>query len=162
MRRRGPQSVDGADLLPQGSAMIETSCPSSCPTCGSSRIRTILWFWTPSEEINEAIRAERIILGSQYWYFASGKGRLASGKPFPRAPSCVCLDCEPRWSEVHRLAIRAEELDLRWNELLSANEWEAVVSLRPKRESNENQLFQLVCELLIWPIEAKSEHESHD
>jgi hypothetical protein len=63
-------------------------------------------------------------------------------------PSWACLACEPRWSEVHRLALQHYQWQLAKEEAVASQEWETAVRLRDAQHELRPRLMELVEELL--------------
>ena len=108
--------------------------PTACPTCGQSRIVRILWnraHLTGSEQAD--IEAGRAILG---------------GRTEKDAPSWACLNCAPRWMEVHQLARQDFEWQLAKEEAVALEEWETAVRLRDAQRQLRPRLAALVEELI--------------
>ncbi len=86
-----------------------------CSKCGSPRRVSILWgYSTLTYEEIEDIRAHRALLGLNRRYFR----RLERDTPAPELlleqtclPREVCLDCQPRWSDLHRLTLKQWEVE---------------------------------------------------
>ena len=72
-----------------------------CSKCGQSPLVRVIWRKGKLSEKNlDKIRAGAAILGPQ-----GEKG-----------PKRVCLKCNPEWSEVHELAVKSHELQIKENE----------------------------------------------
>jgi hypothetical protein len=111
--------------------------PATCPKCGGSRVVRIRWNCLHlCGRDQEDVTAERAILAS---------------KIGGNVPSWACLTCEPRWSEVHRLALQDHQWQLAKEEAVAAQDWDTAVRLRDAQGELRPQLTALVEELLGRP-----------
>ena len=125
-----------APVLPPLPAQIAEAAekpPPACPKCGGSRVVRILWNRTAlSRRHQDDIAAERAI--------------LARGSR--NAPSWACLTCEPRWLEVHRLALQDYHWQLAKEEAIASEAFEEAIRLRDSQRELRPRLAALVDELL--------------
>lgn len=86
--------------------------PDSCPTCGGRNVRPILWGWRFLDaESKAAADAGRVILGCRHESGVRGGRDIPANHPeVLGVPDWACLDCEPGWAEVHRLALQDEDV----------------------------------------------------
>jgi hypothetical protein len=111
--------------------------PAACPQCGGSRVVRILSNCVfLSGEDRKDVAAERAIL---------------AGKVTRQVPSWACLDCEPRWSEVHRLAFQDYQWQLAKEEAVANQDWETAARLRDAQYELRPRLAALVEQLLGRP-----------
>src|SRR6516162_1885730 len=105
--------------------MPDENAPAYCPRCTGTRVSRVLWGWgfLSAQDKADAL-AGRMILGSRHRFgvpnHLPSPGRLKISHP----PLWACLDCEPRWAEVHELALEEESL------------------LEPKEKAVERQDFE--------------------
>lgn len=108
--------------------------PRVCPKCGKARAVRVLWGWARFHLDNgEDIAAGRAILGAR------------SAK---RQPTWVCLQCAPRWSEVHRFALQEHEWLLAKEDSVALGERETAAKCRDAQDKVRCQLDSLIEELL--------------
>jgi hypothetical protein len=108
--------------------------PKVCPECGSARVIRVFWCWDYlSRENQEDVAAGKALVGSQ---------SLAQGPPW------VCLQCEPRWSEVHRLAMQDHEWQAAKENAVSSQDFDLAARYRDLQMELRGRLNSLVEELL--------------
>jgi ATP-dependent Clp protease ATP-binding subunit ClpA len=146
----GHPSNDSGSYIPQSTAEValkpvETvreflyhprrsdSVGTTCPKCGAQLVR-ILWNRTHlnPEELQE-VSAQRAILAH---------------KPGRNTPFWVCSTCEPRWSEVHRLALQDYQWQRAKEEAVLQEQYETAIQLRDQQRELRPRLMALVEELL--------------
>jgi hypothetical protein len=64
------------------------------------------------------------------------------------APDWVCLSCQPSWSEVHRLALKEEECQLKMEEYVAAMDFVSGTHWRDQKRAVQQQLRELLGLLL--------------
>jgi len=109
--------------------------PAACPTCGNSRIVRILW----NRVELEASEAKEVVAGSTI---------LAYGFT-GNVPSWGCLTCEPRWSDVHRLAFQEYQWQVAKGEAVALGEFETAAQIRDAQKEFRSQLATLLTQVLL-------------
>lgn len=132
--------------------MSDETAPSTCPKCGGTHVLPILWHWIVlSEENKRLAQTGQMILGSEMWYLLgqTKKVRSSSGQPlaFP-TPEWACLDCEPRWSECHRLALEVERLDEIVGVALDGQDFEKAAAPHAQKSEVIDRLIVLLADIL--------------
>ena len=91
--------------------MRKEALPKVCPTCGGPNVVRILWgYSTLSGEEEQGL----VLLGLNYRYLRPvTPGDLAPKLLLEssRLPAWGCLDCNPRWVDLHRLTLKQWEAD---------------------------------------------------
>ena len=113
---------------------INNDLPKSCPKCGQERIVRVLWHWVH-------------LCGKNQEDLASGKAILAS-QSYDAGPPWVCLQCEPRWSEVHRLALQEREGQAAKEKAIASQDFDLAVKYRDTQVDLRRQVDLLIAELL--------------
>jgi hypothetical protein len=109
--------------------------PAACPICGNPRLVRVLW--------------NRVELdGSEAKEVVAGHAILASGFT-GNVPSWGCLSCEPRWSEVHRLALQNYQWQVAKADAVASGEFEAAARICDAQEELRPQLAALLTQLLL-------------
>jgi hypothetical protein len=144
--------------------MPKQSPPDACPVCGSAELVRILWgYSTLAGEEREAVETGRALLGLNRRYFTSTPttriGR-AMGLELSRLPGWVCLNCSPRWREVHRLAVSEIELEASKSAAVNAQDFERAAALWDKQrrfeEGHADEFERLITELINTHMSDKS------
>ncbi len=95
--------------------MAKSLRPDVCSRCGGSRIVRILWgYYTLTVQDSQAIESGQAILGLNRRYFRKDDQEAVPGATVhffdrSRLPEWACLDCSPKWKDLHRLAARELE-----------------------------------------------------
>jgi hypothetical protein len=130
--------------------------PEVCPTCGGSKLVRILWGYAMLlRDEEQALGQGRALLGLSYRYFRA----IAQGDPAPmlileksRLPAWGCLDCNPRWIDLHHLTLKQWEADAAKVAAVDAGDFErAAVLLHSQEAIEEGQgadLLHLLRELV--------------
>jgi len=109
--------------------------PAACPICGDPRLVRILW--------------NRVELdGNEAKDVVAGRAILASGFT-GNVPSWGCLTCEPRWSDVHRLALQDYQWQSAAKEAIASQDFETANRIRDAQEDLRPQLAALLTQLLL-------------
>ena len=128
---------------------------TSCPACGGSRILPIVWGWQfldPYKKVDA--EAGRVILGSRH------KFGIRVGRPIPPqypnvlgVPEWACLDCEPGWAEVHRLALEEEEARDAKTAAIESGDFEAARTALSRQDQLNDRIIERVHDLASphWP-----------
>ncbi len=139
--------------------------PEVCPTCGGSRLVRILWGSAMLlREEEQALGQGRALLGLTYRYF----GAIAPGRPAPkllleksRLPAWGCLDCNPRWLDLHHLTLKQWETITAKDAAVDAGDYDrASAFLHSQQEIEEGQgadLLRLLRELVGVEATARPE-----
>jgi hypothetical protein len=108
--------------------------PAVCPKCGQASVVRVLWHSVHlcGKDLEEVI-AGGAILGSRL----HGQG-----------PPWVCLQCEPRWSEVHRLAQQDLELQAAKESAVASQDFDTAVKHRDAQQDLRRRLDSVLKELL--------------
>ena len=107
--------------------------PEVCPKCGNTDIIRVLWHRVSISDQDMAdFKARKLLLGS----VSEMDG-----------PSWVCLQCSPRWSEVHDLAMQDWELQVAKEKAIAAMEFDAAARHRDTQVDLRRRSWQLVQEL---------------
>jgi ATP-dependent Clp protease ATP-binding subunit ClpA len=107
--------------------------PPSCPKCGQPLIRVVWGDYSLSNKDLEEIKSGQALLGS---FKGDNKG-----------PPWVCLECAPKWSEAHHLAMQDYELQLEKENAVAAMEFEKGAQCRDLQEELRRRLRLLYEEL---------------
>jgi hypothetical protein len=108
--------------------------PAVCPKCGQARVVRVIWQWRDLSGRNlEDVTTGKAILGSRL----RGQG-----------PPWVCLQCEPRWSEVRHLAQQAYQCQLAKEEAVGSQDFDAAAKFRDEQDDLLRRLEPLVNKLL--------------
>jgi hypothetical protein len=121
--------------------MREDSAPDRCPQCGGSRLVRILWGYSALEGRDAvAVETGRALLGLNRRYFRALRPR----DPAPalllektRLRRWACLDCVPRWLDLHRLTLAQWDAETAIAAAYDAGEFERVAALLHAREELE-------------------------
>ena len=106
--------------------------PAACPKCHQPVVR-VIWGWVRLFGRNlEDVTAGRAILGSPV-----DKG----------GPPWVCLQCTPKWSEAHRLALQEHEMQVEKVNAIVAAEFEKAARIRDMQTEGRRRLILLLAEL---------------
>ena len=107
--------------------------PTACPKCGKPVVR-VIWGWVHLFGRNlEDVTAGRAILGSPV---------DAGGPPW------VCLNCSPKWSEVHHLALQEHDLQIVKENAIVKADFEKAAQCRDMQTAVRRQMVILLDELL--------------
>ena len=102
--------------------------PEACPKCSRPVVR-VIWGWIRLFGKNlEDVTTGRAILGSPV-----DKG----------GPPWVCLKCTPKWSEVHRLALREHELQVEKENAIVTSDFEKAARCRDIQTEGRRLLILL-------------------
>jgi hypothetical protein len=126
--------------------MPRESPPLLCPACGGKRVLPIIWGWRFLIEGEKAdAEAGLVILGCRH---ASG---VRVGRTVPRhhpevlgAPDWACLDCEPGWLDVHRLALEEQEQHEAMERALASLDAEAIWECLNRKDAINDRIVQRV------------------
>ena len=114
-----------------GKGVVEL--PKACPKCSQPVVR-VIWRWVHLFGRNlEDLTTGQAILGSPV---------DAGGPPW------VCLQCEPKWSEVHHLALQELELQIEKENAIVAADFEKAAQCRDRQTAVRRQTVILLDELL--------------
>ena len=106
--------------------------PKACPKCGQPVVR-VIWGWIHLFGKNlEDVTAGRAILASPV-----DKG----------GPPWVCLQCTPKWAEVHLAALREHELQVEKENAIVATDFEKAAQCRDMQTEVRRRLILLLDEL---------------
>jgi hypothetical protein len=110
-----------------------------CPVCGSERVRRILWGWVSltSDERND-VEAGRVILGGRK------RGMVKKPDQSLDVPEWACIDCQPGWAEVHRMAVEADELEQAKERAIEAHDFELAARLLHRQDEIDDRISELV------------------
>lgn len=108
----------------------------ACPKCGGGVVRVV---WNVARLTRE--EAEELAAGRAL----PMRFRPESGKDFPL---WVCLACEPRWSEVRRLALQDYEWQGAKERAVASEDYETAIRLRESQRELRARLAALVQALL--------------
>ena len=104
-----------------------------------------------------------MILGLNHWYFrGDGDDPLLKSKPLKESdlPNWACLDCSPRWLELHALMLPELEFLKKMEEALMAMEFETAAKIRDERSrfaaTYHEKVDHLIESLLLSPDVAKA------
>ena len=108
--------------------------PAECPKCGHRHVVRVLRDFIHLFGNDERdVEAGRAILG---------------GRSGAILPAWVCLDCQPRWSEVHRMALQDLQWDRAKEQAVAATNFEEAARIRDAQAGWRQQLRVLVEALL--------------
>jgi hypothetical protein len=121
--------------------MREEDLPEQCPKCGGSRLAHVLWgYSTFTGEEAEAVGTSRALLGLNRRYFKT----LEPGDPAPALllektwlPKWACLDCNPRWLDLHHLTLKQCEAEAAKFAAFDAGDFEQAAALLHRQEEIE-------------------------
>lgn len=128
-------------MMPPTDMLLTTDLPERCPKCGGSRLVPILWGYIElvGREA-EAVGAGHALLGLHRRYFRT----LEIGDPAPtflleksRLPRWACLDCQPRWLDLHNLALKQWEAVAAKIAAVYAGDFERAADLRQREQEIE-------------------------
>jgi hypothetical protein len=106
--------------------------PKTCPKCGQPVVR-VIWRWVH-------------LFGNNLEDVTAGRAILAS--PVDKGgPPWVCLQCAPKWSEVHRMALREHELQIEKENAIVATDFEKAAQSRDLQAKVRRRLILLLDEL---------------
>ena len=120
--------------------MPRESPPILCPVCGGKRVLPIMWGWRSLIERQKGDAEEgMVILGSRY------QSGVRAGRDVPPrhpevlgAPDWACLDCEPGWLDVHKLALEEQgQYEAMERAITSHDFYEAIECLHRQDEVND-------------------------
>ncbi len=127
------QSVTQAD-----EGMVEL--PKACPKCGHAPVLRIIWgAYYLSDKDREEIKSVHALLGSV--------------KGDKKGPPWVCLECTPKWSEVHQLAMQDHELQFVKEKAIELQDFDEAARCLRSQEELRRQLAMLYREGDIWTKE---------
>jgi hypothetical protein len=133
----------------EGGAMQFARTPETCPDCGSDRVARILWGWfCPTPRQRREVEAGRAILGR--WRRDSARlipGTVDDLHQTLEVPEWVCLNCQPGWADIHRLAIKVDELQLAKEQALEAHEFELAAAYLNQQQKIDDRITESVREL---------------
>jgi hypothetical protein len=129
----------------EGGAMQSARPPETCPVCGSDRVKRILWGWvclTPEQR--GEVEAGRAILGGRR-RDADGQrpGTADDPQQSVDAPEWVCLDCQPVWDEIHRVAIEVDGLQEAKEKALIAQDFALAAVILRRQDVFEARITEL-------------------
>jgi hypothetical protein len=78
----------------------------------------------------------------------SAQRAILARKPGRNTPFWVCSTCEPRWSEVHRLALQDYQWQRAKEEAVLLEQYETAIQLRDQQRELRPRLAALIEELL--------------
>ena len=108
--------------------------PHACSKCGHSRLVRVIWGgYCLSDKDLEEIKSGQTLLGS-----------VAGDK---KGPPWACLECAPKWSEVHDLAMQDYELQLEKAKAIESQDFEKAARCLRSQEKLRSQLAVLYEEL---------------
>jgi hypothetical protein len=106
--------------------------PKACPKCGQPVVR-VIWGWVH-------------LFGRELEDVQAGRAILAS--PVEKGgPPWVCLQCSPKWSEVHSVALREHELQVEKENAIVARDFEKAAQCRDRQTEVRRRLISLLDEL---------------
>jgi hypothetical protein len=108
--------------------------PKACPKCGQARVVRVLWHWVHLSGKNEK-------------EVAAGTAILAS-RSYGQGPPWVCLQCEPKWSEVHDLALQDHEREVAKMKAVTSQDFDQAAKHRDAQMELLGRLHLLIEELL--------------
>ncbi len=103
--------------------------PQACPQCGQPVVR-VVWrlihlFGRDLEDVN------------------AGRAILGSSRSSDEGPPWVCLNCAPKWSEVHRLAMQDYDLQIKKENAVAATDFQTAAQYRDVQVELRRQLALL-------------------
>jgi hypothetical protein len=108
--------------------------PAVCPKCGQPQVVRVLWHWGHLCGKNQDdVAAGKAILGLQSY----GQG-----------PPWVCLHCQPKWSEVHRLALQDSELQAAKEKAIASQDFDLAAKHRDAQMELRGRMHSLIETLL--------------
>ena len=114
------------------SGKSSSEMPKACPKCGRPVVR-VIWGWVRLFGTSlEDVTAGRAILASPV-----DKGR----------PLWVCLQCSPRWSDVHQLALRKHELQVEKENAIISLDLDKAAKCRNEQTNVRRELIILLDKL---------------
>lgn len=127
--------------------------PPACPSCGGRRVLPILWGRRSLDpEARDAAASGRVILGSRHESgVRADRGLPAHQTLPPRLPDWACLDCEPGWADVHRLALQDEELQAAKEAAIDSRDFEAASAYRDRQDKLDDRIVEAVRRLSAVP-----------
>jgi hypothetical protein len=129
LRSRNAASNEGAAVEDAAQRVNEGDLPAACPKCGHGNVvRVLLDYVHLLGKDEEDVEAGRAILG---------------GRSGTVLPAWVCLDCQPRWSEVHRMALQDLQWDRDKEEAIAATDFEKAARIRDAQHGLRQQLTAL-------------------
>lgn len=128
--------------------------PRACPRCGGSQLVRILWdYYSLTEDESRAVAGGQAILGLNDRYsrkvrsIAIPEARVHRLEK-SRLPTWACLDCNPRWNDLHRLAVQELELEhAKWT-AFDAGDFDNAVAILKDQERLELEHSREVWALL--------------
>jgi hypothetical protein len=131
--RREIENLLGKSQSPGESNAEKVDLPKVCPKCGQPVVRVIWHRVRLLEKDLEDVAAGRAILGSSV-------GTVG--------PEWACLQCAPKWSEVHRLAVEEQELQVEKENAIAAKQFEKAAQSNDRQMEVRQQLMRLLSEIL--------------
>jgi len=124
--------------------------PTTCPVCGSDRVKRILWAWVccGPKETGEFEAGRVILAGRRRGTTRHGLGAADGAHETVVAPKWACLKCEPMWAEVHRVALAGKVLELEKEKAAKAQDFETAALWSSRQHKLEDEIFELVKGLL--------------
>ena len=133
-RGRFPRSLQKSIRPAEQHPAIVVELPNVCPKCGQAQVIRVLWHLDRlSGKNREDVAARKAILGS---------------RSFGQGPPWVCLQCEPRWSDVHRLALQEVELEAAKENAVGSQDFDLAARHRDAQMALRGRLDSLIGELL--------------
>ena len=117
--------------------MTDSDVPAECPTCSAPTVR-IVWncvLYSPTDIDKPEVQYGQLLIGSQV-----DRDRTV--------PDWVCLNCQPRWSEVHALAVRDCQLQIAKENAIEAQDFNKARQMRDLQFDFRPRLNAMVDELL--------------
>ncbi len=125
--------------------MAATLPPKTCPRCGGLQIVRILWgYSTLTDADSEAIGSGQAILGLNRRYYGvhdreAVPGAVVHRLEKSRLPAWACLDCSPRWIDLHRLAEQELEKEAAKEIACNAGDFEKAAAILHAQKRLENE-----------------------
>lgn len=134
--------------------MAKSLRPDVCSRCGGSHIVRILWgYYTLTVQDSQAIESGEAILGLNGRYFRKDIQEAVPGVTLhfferSRLPEWACLDCSPKWKDLHRLAVRELEQEEAMQAACAAGDFEKAATILPTQKELEDEHSQEIWALL--------------
>jgi len=105
--------------------------PQECPKCGHAPVVRVIW---------ECVR----LLGNNLEDIKRGRAILGSYRSGEKGPPWVCLQCAPKWSEVHSLVMQDYDLQIEKEKAVAATDFEIAAQCRDAQVDVRRQLLILL------------------
>jgi hypothetical protein len=134
--------------------MASNPVADTCSRCGGSRIVRILWgYSTLTDTDSEAVESGQDILGLNWRYFRKYDPVTLPGATVHLLeesflPKWACLDCNPEWNNLNRLASRELDHEKAMDAACKAEEFEKAAWLRHLWKGTEHEHAQEIWNIL--------------